>query len=108
MGSGYNGSDAVVAAVMTTPGSIGYVGLGWITEYHLTSMALKNRDGHYVVGSVKTIQAAGKAALHDPTFPDDFNQSVVWKLHGKDIYPDANLEFWMVSATLPSSTMRKV
>ena len=108
VGAGYNGSDAVVAAVMTTPGSIGYVGLGWIKKYHLTSMALKNRDGYYVVGSVKTIQAAGKASLHDPTFPDDFNQSIVWKFHGKDVYPDANLEFWMVSTTLPSSTMREV
>ena len=108
VGAGYNGSDAVVAAVMTTPGSIGYVGLGWIKKYHLTSMALKNRDGYYVVGSVKTIQAAGKASLHDPTFPDDFNQSMVWKFHGKDVYPDANLEFWMVSATFPASTMREI
>ena len=108
VGAGYNGSDAVVAALMTTPASIGYVGLGWIKEYHLTSMALKNRDGYYVVGSVKTIQAAGKASLHDPTFPDDFNQSMVWRFHGKDVYPDANLEFWMVSTTLPSSTMREV
>jgi phosphate transport system substrate-binding protein len=108
VGSGYNGSDAVVAAVLATPGAIGYVGLGWIEEYHLKSMALKNLDGYYVVGSVKTIQAAGKAALHDPTFPDDFNRSIVWKLHGKNIYPDANFEFWMVSTSLPGSTMREV
>ena len=37
VGSGYNGSDAVVAAVLATPGAIGYVGLGWINEYHLDS-----------------------------------------------------------------------
>ena len=61
-----------------------------------------------LVGSVKTIQAAGKAALQDPTFPDDFNQSMVWKLHGKDVYPDANFEFWMVSTRLPDSTMKEV
>ena len=108
VGSGYNGSDAVVAAVLATPGAIGYVGLGWINEYHLDSMALKNRDGYFVKGTVKTIQAAGKAALHDPTFPDDFNRSIVWKLHGKDVYPDANFEFWMVSTALPGSTMNDV
>ena len=108
IGSGYNGSDAVVAAVLATPGAIGYVGLGWINEYHLDSMALKNRDGYFVKGSVDTIRAAGKAALHDPTFPDDFNQSMVWKLHGKDVYPDANFEFWMVSTALPGSTMKEV
>ncbi len=108
VGSGYNGSDAVVAAVLATPGAIGYVGLGWINEYHLASMALKNRDGYFVKGTVKSIQAAGKAALHDPTFPDDFNRSIVWKLHGKDVYPDANFEFWMVSTALPGSTMNDV
>jgi len=108
VGSGYNGSDAVVAAVMATPGAIGYVGLGWINEYHLSSMALKNLDGYYVVGSVKTIRNAGKAALHDPTFPDDFNRSIVWNLHGKDVYPDANFEFWMVSTSLPAATMLEV
>ncbi len=108
VGSGYNGSDAVVAAVLATPGAIGYVGLGWINEYHLDSMALKNRDGYFVKGTVKTIQAAGKAALHDPTFPEDFNRSIVWKLHGKDVYPDANFEFWMVSTALPGSTMNDV
>ena len=108
VGSGYNGSDAVVAAVLTTPGAIGYAGLGWINEYHLSSMALKNRDGYYVVGSVKTINNAGVAALHDPSFPDDFNRTIVWNLHGKDVYPDANFEFWMVSTDLPHSTMMEV
>ena len=108
VGSGYNGSDAVVSAVQNTPGAVGYVGLGWIKKYHLKSMALKNFDGYYVVESVKTIQAAGKAALHDPTFPDDFNQSMVWKLHGKDVYPDANFEFWTVSTRLPDPTMKEV
>ena len=71
-------------------------------------MALKNRDGYYVIGSVKTIQAAGKAALHAHTFPDDFNQSIVWKFNGKDVYPDANFEFWIVNTTFPSSTMKEV
>ena len=108
VGSGYNGSDAVVAAVLATPGAIGYAGLGWINEYHLSSMALKNLDGYYVVGSVKTIRNAGLAALHDPTFPDDFNRTIVWNLHGKDVYPDANFEFWMVSTTLPHDTMKEV
>ena len=59
-------------------------------------------------GTVKSIQAAGKAALHDPSFPDDFNKSMVWKLHGKDVYPDANFEFWMVSTALPGTTMKEV
>ncbi|MHB1755944.1 MAG: phosphate ABC transporter substrate-binding protein PstS [Leptospirillum sp.] len=107
-GSGYNGSDSLVAAVMATPGAIGYAGLGWVLEYHLKSAALKNRDGEFVVGSIKTIQAAGQAALQDPTFPQDFNRSIVYHFHGKNLYPDANFEFWMVNKNLPGETMRDV
>ncbi|MHB1606521.1 MAG: phosphate ABC transporter substrate-binding protein PstS [Leptospirales bacterium] len=108
VGSGYNGSDAVVAAVMSSPGSIGYVGLGWVKEYHLTTAALKNLDGYFVEGSVDTIRNAGHAALKDPAFPDDFNRSMVWNIHGKDVYPDANFEFWMVNTNLDSETMKHV
>ena len=108
VGSGYNGSDSLVAAVMTAPGAIGYAGLGWVHEYHLKSAALKNRDGNFVVGSIKTIQAAGRAALQDPTFPQDFNRSIVYHFHGKNVYPDANFEFWMVNKNLPGETMRDI
>lgn len=108
VGSGYNGSDAVVAAVMSSPGSIGYVGLGWVNEYHLTTAALKNLDGYFVEGSVDTIRNAGHAALKDPSFPDDFNRSIVWNIHGKDVYPDANFEFWMVNTNLDGESMKHV
>ncbi|KGA94567.1 Phosphate ABC transporter, periplasmic phosphate-binding protein PstS [Leptospirillum ferriphilum] len=108
VGSGYNGSDAVVAAVMSSPGSIGYVGLGWVMEYHLTTGALKNLDGEFVRGSVDTIRAAGHAALKDPSFPDDFNRSIVWNIHGKNVYPDANFEFWMINTNLDAGTMKDV
>ncbi len=108
VGSGYNGSDAVVAAVMATPGAIGYVGLGWIKEYHLTSAALKNKAGNFVVGSVATINRAGYSALKDPEFPNDFNRSIVWDIKDPKAYPDANFEFWMVSTNLDGGTMKHV
>ncbi|MCL4485756.1 MAG: phosphate ABC transporter substrate-binding protein PstS [Nitrospirae bacterium] len=107
-GQGYKGSAALVHAVRTTPGAIGYAGLGWVRKSHLKSMALKNREGRYIVESAASVQAAALAALHDPSFPEDFNRSLVWKLHGKDVYPDVNFEFWTVSTTLPSQTMRDV
>ena len=108
VGSGYNGSDAVVAAVMSTPGAIGYVGLGWIKEYHLSSAALKNKFGNYVEGTIDTIKKAGYSALKDPDFPNDFNRSIVWNLKDPNVYPDANFEFWMVSTNLDGGSMRQV
>lgn len=107
-GRGVDGSVNLVKAVRATPGAIGYVGLGWAVRSHLWTMALKNRDGSFVRGSVETIQAAGIASLRDPSFPDDFNRTIVWKLRGKNVYPDANFEFWVVNENLPGSTMKEV
>ncbi len=108
VGQGYIGSAALVHAVGITPGAIGYAGLGWVRKSHLKSMALKNRDGRYVVESAASVQAAALAVLHDPSFPEDFNRSMVWKLHGKDVYPDANFEFWMVNTELDGESMKHV
>ncbi|MHB1646321.1 MAG: phosphate ABC transporter substrate-binding protein PstS [bacterium] len=95
-GSGYLGSDAVVSAVKSTKGAIGYVGLGWIMEYHLSSAAMLNKAGNYVIGSVKTIAIAGNSALKSGNFPANFDRSIVWNVSAKNAYPDSNFEFWMI------------
>jgi len=109
VGSGYLGNDAVVAAVQKIPGSIGYAGFGWILEYHVPNAALLNKAGYYVVGSVKTIAAAGNAALSLGDFPADFDKSIVWNIPGKDSYPDSNFEFWMLRKKQPNAaTVRSI
>ncbi|MDA8053505.1 MAG: phosphate ABC transporter substrate-binding protein PstS [Deltaproteobacteria bacterium] len=102
VGSGYLGSDAVVAAVKSTSGAIGYVGLGWILEYHLSSAAMLNKAGNYVVGSVETIAAAANSALAQGDFPADFDKSIVWNVSAKNAYPDSNFEFWMIRKKQPN------
>lgn len=102
VGSGYLGNDAVVAAVKSTPGSIGYAGFGWILEYHMASAAMLNKAGNYVVGSVKTIAAAGNSALSEGDFPADFDKSIVWNVSAKNAYPDSNFEFWMIRKKQPN------
>lgn len=106
VGSGYLGSDAVVAAVKSTSGAVGYVGLGWILEYHLSSAALLNKAGNYVIGSVKTIAAAANSALKQGDFPADFDKSIVWNVSAKNAYPDSNFEFWMVKKKQPNASTK--
>ncbi|MHB1661546.1 MAG: phosphate ABC transporter substrate-binding protein PstS [bacterium] len=106
-GSGYLGSDAVVAAVKSTSGGIGYVGLGWVMEYNLSSAALLNKAGNYVVGSVKTIAAAANSALAGGGFPADFDKSIVWNVSAKNAYPDSNFEFWMIKKKQPDAGTAK-
>ncbi|MHB1563127.1 MAG: phosphate ABC transporter substrate-binding protein PstS [Leptospirillum sp.] len=107
-GKAYRGSAGVIEAVMMTPGAIGYAGLGWVQKSHLPAGALKNRSGAYVVGTEKTIRNAGLAAISLPRFPDSFNRSIVWEVQGKDVYPDANFEFFLVDTNLDGETMRAV
>lgn len=107
VGSGYLGSDAVVAAVKSTPGGVGYVGLGWVMEYKLASAALLNKAGNYVVGSVQSIAAAANSALKEGNFPADFDKSIVWNVSAKDAYPDSNFEFWMLRKQQPDAATAK-
>ncbi len=107
VGSGYLGSDAVVAAVKSTPGGIGYVGLGWVMEYKLASAALKNKAGNFIVGSVETIAAAANSALAEGGFPADFDKSIVWNVSAKNAYPDSNFEFWMIKKKQPDAATAK-
>lgn len=105
---GVSGSGAMVRAIKHQSGAIGYVGLGWTAAAHLSGVALKNREGRYVAGSIRSIGAAGRAAFSVPDFPDGFNRSIVWDIPGKDVYPASSVEFWMVSPDLPGATMEKV
>lgn len=115
--SGVSGSAAMVRSVRSLPGAIGYVGLGWAAASGFSGgivVALENQAGHFIPESVRSVRAAGRAAFSReglPSWPDDFNRSIVWDLPGSQApkaYPAASVEFWMVSPDLPGKTMEKV
>jgi phosphate transport system substrate-binding protein len=105
---GVSGSGAMVRAVRNHAGAIGYVGLGWAQKSALSIVALKNREGRFVAGSVQSVGAAGQAAFSDPDFPSGFNRSIVWNIKGRNAYPASSVEFWLISPDLPGPTMEKV
>ncbi|MHB1606794.1 MAG: phosphate ABC transporter substrate-binding protein PstS [Leptospirales bacterium] len=107
-GIGVPGSWAVVRRVRATPGALGYVGLSWGRKSRLPSMALKNRDGFFVVPSPRTIQNAALGAFVRPDFPYGFNRSIVWKIAGKQSYPASNFEYFLVNTNIDSQTMGEI
>jgi phosphate transport system substrate-binding protein len=52
------GSDGIVAAVRETPGAIGYVDFGYLTEGKLASVQMRNKEGEFVRPGVHAFQAA--------------------------------------------------
>lgn len=56
----FKGSDGVSKAVRDTVGAIGYVDYGYVAEYGLTAIQMKNADGFYVKPSLDSFKHALK------------------------------------------------
>jgi phosphate transport system substrate-binding protein len=92
-GLGGKGNEGVAGQVKNTAYSVGYVELAYAFETKLPFATLKNRDGHYVVPSIKsTTAAAAGAAKH---MPSDYRISLV-NQPGKDAYPIAGFTWLLV------------
>lgn len=107
-GIGAQGSEGVAKTVRSTPGAIGYVGFKWAQKYGLSSAAMKNHDGSYVLASKRSIQSAAIGAFKHPHFLEDLGQSIAWRIRGKGVYPIVNFEYWVVSPHLDSETMQEI
>ena len=66
-GIGGKGNDGVSGAVGQTPGSIGYVELGYALTQHLAYADVKNKAGSYIEPCNQTVLAATNGV----TYPDD-------------------------------------
>ena len=92
-GLGGKGNEGVAGQVKSTNYTIGYVELAYAFENKLPFATLKNRDGHFVVPSIKsTSAAAAGAAKH---MPADYRISLV-NQPGKDAYPIAGFTWLLV------------
>lgn len=54
----FKGSEGVAKGVRDTVGAIGYVDFGYVAEYGLTSVQMKNADGVFVKPSIDAFKAA--------------------------------------------------
>ncbi|MDD2582162.1 MAG: phosphate ABC transporter substrate-binding protein PstS [Desulfuromonadaceae bacterium] len=92
-GLGGKGNEGVAGQVKITAYSVGYVELAYAFENRLPFATVKNRDGRYVVPSIKsTTAAAAGAARH---MPADYRVSLV-NQPGKDAYPIAGFTWLLV------------
>ncbi len=89
-GVGGKGNPGVVAELKSTPYSICYTELSYALKENLKMVALKNRDGYYVVANATTIKAAASHVSTHIAPPDaGYKENLRQLLNapGKDSYP---------------------
>ena len=107
-GPGAIGSRALITDVSRTPGALGYAGLFWAKKSGLPFAALENRDGFFVAPSPASFRNAALEAFVRPDFPLGFNRSIVWNIPGKEAYPAANFEYFLVNTQTDEETMHAI
>ena len=80
----FKGSDGVAKGVRDTVGAIGYVDHGYVAEYGLTTVQMKNADGIYVKPSIDAFKAA--LANSDWSATGVFNSTLTQR-PGKSMWP---------------------
>src|SRR5262249_43941842 len=83
-GVGEKGTEGVAGHVKRTPGSIGYMELTYALQNNIGYGTVRNKDGEFVKGELKTVTAAAAGALSQ--IPDDLRFSLT-DPPGKDAYP---------------------
>ncbi|MBV8206308.1 MAG: phosphate ABC transporter substrate-binding protein PstS [Acidobacteria bacterium] len=82
VGTKSKGNEGVTAAIMTTPGSVGYIEYGYARSQNVPLAALENKAGKYI--SANTV--SGQAALASAELPENL---IVWNADpaAPDAYP---------------------
>ena len=101
---GAKGSSGIVSAVASAPGSIGYVGVSYLSAVNKAGedeVALGNSSGNYVLPSATTIQAGLASFTNTPA-----NETIsLINGSGGQVYPIINYEYAIVNVSQLSATL---
>ena len=100
---GADGSSGIIGAVQSTPGSIGYVGVSYlsaVTRDGEGEVALGNSAGNYVLPTASTIQAGLASFTNTPA------SETISLINGSGAraYPIINYEYAVVNTSQSSAT----
>ena len=106
VGLGAKGSEGVSATVKQTPGSIGYVELGYALVNHLPVGAVKNKAGKFVAASIASVTAAAAGAMKTMAPTTDFRVSIT-DADGADAYPISSFTWMLIHKDYDDATKAK-
>ncbi len=102
VGIGNKGNEGVTATVRQTPGSIGYVELGYALINKLPAGAVRNKAGKFVVPTIESITLAAAGAMQAMGPNTDFRVSIT-NPDGAGAYPIASMTWLLLHKTYPDA-----
>src|SRR3954470_15223316 len=106
VGLGAKGNEGVAGQVKQTPGSIGYVELAYAKQNKLSTAAIANKSGAYIVPSVTTVTAAAAGAAASLPANTDYRVSIV-NAPGADAYPISSFTWILIYQHQPDPSKGK-
>ncbi|HEX5036873.1 MAG TPA: phosphate ABC transporter substrate-binding protein PstS [bacterium] len=90
-GLGGKGNEGVTGLIKQTPGSIGYIELGYALQNKLPYASVQNKAGAFVMPSIESVSAAAAGVK----MPEDYRVSIT-DPDGKDAYPISAFTYLLV------------
>jgi len=106
VGLGGKGNEGVAATVGQTPGSVGYVELGYATANKMAYGQVRNSGGKFVAPTLETVTAAAAGALAKMGPTTDFRVSLT-NPAGADAYPIATMTWLLLHKTYSDAAKAK-
>jgi phosphate transport system substrate-binding protein len=100
VGLGGRGNEGVAATVRQTPGSIGYVELGYALINKMAIGQVQNRAGSFITPSLESVTAAAAGAMGDMGPSTDFRVSITDPA-GAAAYPIASFTWLLLRKSYP-------
>jgi phosphate transport system substrate-binding protein len=106
VGLGGKGNEGVAATVGQTPGSVGYVELGYATANKMAYGQVRNSSGKFVAPTLESVTAAAAGALAKMGPATDFRVSLT-NPEGADAYPIATMTWLLLHKTYSDAAKAK-
>jgi len=90
-GLGGKGNEGVTGLIKQTPGSIGYIELGYALQNKIPFASVKNKSGDFIKPSIESVSAAAAGVK----LPEDYRVSIT-DADGKDAYPISAFTYLLV------------
>lgn len=103
-GIGAKGNEGVTAMVAQTDGAVGYVELAYALNGNLSTAAIKNKKGEFVVATVDSIS---KSAASVKDVSGDLRISVI-NAEGKGVYPISTFTWILLPENAASAPLKEV
>ncbi len=91
VGLGGKGNEGVTGLIKQTPGSMGYIELGYALQNKISFANVQNKAGAFVTPSIESVSAAAAGAQ----IPSDYRVSIT-NADGKEAYPISSFTYLLV------------